>query len=276
MTTDLWVFLGLALIAVASAVSMLVSRNAVYSALFLVLNFVAVAVLYLLLNAAFIALVQVTVYAGAIMVLFLFVIMLLGAERVETGRSLRWQQPAAVAPGGGAAGGAGLRVPRRGGCRPGARGASRQRLRQPDSGGAPALLRVSASLRGDVDLAPGGDGRGHCSGPRGAAGSSGGTMNIPTDYLLALSAVLFGLGILGVLMRRNAIVVFMSVELMLNAANLALIAFARQAQDMIGHVLVFFVIAVAAAEVSVGLALIVTIFKAKHSIDIDQVSGLRG
>jgi NADH-quinone oxidoreductase subunit K len=77
-------------------------------------------------------------------------------------------------------------------------------------------------------------------------------------------------------MRRNAIVVFMSVELMLNAANLALIAFARQAQDLIGHVLVFFVIAVAAAEVSVGLALIVTIFKTKHSIDIDQVSGLRG
>jgi len=96
MTTDLWVFLGLALIAVASAVSMLVSRNAVYSALFLVLNFVAVAVLYLLLNAAFIALVQVTVYAGAIMVLFLFVIMLLGAERLETGRALRWQQPAAA------------------------------------------------------------------------------------------------------------------------------------------------------------------------------------
>ena len=101
-------------------------------------------------------------------------------------------------------------------------------------------------------------------------------MSIPTDYLLALSVVLFVLGILGVLVRRNAIVVFMSIELMLNAANLALIAFARQAQDLIGQVLVFFVIAVAAAEVAVGLALIVTIFKTKHSIDIDQVSGLRG
>jgi NADH-quinone oxidoreductase subunit K len=87
---------------------------------------------------------------------------------------------------------------------------------------------------------------------------------------------LFVLGILGVLVRRNAIVVFMSIELMLNAANLALIAFARQGQDLIGQVLVFFVIAVAAAEVAVGLALIVTIFKSKHSIDIDQVSGLRG
>lgn len=96
MTTDLILFLALSIVAVAAAVSMLVSRNAIYSALFLVINFVTVAVLYLLLNAAFIAMVQVTVYAGAIMVLFLFVIMLLGAERVETRPSLPWQRPVAV------------------------------------------------------------------------------------------------------------------------------------------------------------------------------------
>jgi NADH-quinone oxidoreductase subunit K len=101
-------------------------------------------------------------------------------------------------------------------------------------------------------------------------------MNVPNGYLLGLSGVLFALGILGVLVRRNAIVVFMAIELMLNAANLALIAFAREAQDLIGHVFVFFIIAVAAAEVAVGLALIVAIFKTKHSIDIDQLSGLRG
>ena len=80
MTLDLILFLTLALIAVASALGMLLSRNAVYSALFLVLNFVTVAVFYLLLGAPFIAMAQITVYAGAIMVLFLFVIMLLGAE----------------------------------------------------------------------------------------------------------------------------------------------------------------------------------------------------
>lgn len=80
MTLDLILFLILALIAVASALGMLLSRNAVYSALFLVLNFVTVAVFYLLLGAPFIAMAQITVYAGAIMVLFLFVIMLLGAE----------------------------------------------------------------------------------------------------------------------------------------------------------------------------------------------------
>jgi NADH-quinone oxidoreductase subunit J len=96
MTIDLIIFLGLAIVALAAAVSMLVSRNAIYSALFLVMNFITVAVLYLLLNAAFIALVQVTVYAGAIMVLFLFVIMLLGAENVEASSSLPWQAPVAV------------------------------------------------------------------------------------------------------------------------------------------------------------------------------------
>jgi NADH-quinone oxidoreductase subunit J len=97
MTVDTALFLGLAIVAVWSAACMLLSRSSVYSALFLVLNFMTVAVLFLLLNAAFIALVQVTVYAGAIMVLFLFVIMLLGAERVEAQPSLAWQAPVAVA-----------------------------------------------------------------------------------------------------------------------------------------------------------------------------------
>ena len=105
-------------------------------------------------------------------------------------------------------------------------------------------------------------------------------MNVPLNYLLALSGVLFTIGVLGVLIRRNAIVIFMSIELMLNSANLALIAFARSftpaAEALRGHVLVFFVIAVAAAEVAVGLALIVTIFKSKQSIDVDQVSSLKG
>lgn len=96
MTTDLALFIGLALIAIVSALSMLASRDAVYSALFLVLNFLTVATFYLLLHAAFIAMVQITVYAGAIMVLFLFVIMLLGTEREQIGASIRWQLPVAI------------------------------------------------------------------------------------------------------------------------------------------------------------------------------------
>jgi NADH-quinone oxidoreductase subunit J len=100
MTQDLILFFVLAVIAIVTAICMLISKNAVYSAIFLVLNFVTVAVLYLLLNAAFIAMVQVTVYAGAIMVLFLFVIMLLGAERAAIGSSLSWQPPLAILLGG--------------------------------------------------------------------------------------------------------------------------------------------------------------------------------
>ena len=96
MTSELIVFLVLSLVAITSALGMLFSRNAVYSVLFLVLNFVTVAVFYLLLGAPFIAMSQITVYAGAIMVLFLFVIMLLGAESLAPANSLPWQRPLAI------------------------------------------------------------------------------------------------------------------------------------------------------------------------------------
>ena len=112
---------------------------------------------------------------------------------------------------------------------------------------------------------------------------------IPTSYYIILSAILFTLGVAGVLIRRNAIIIFMSVELMLNSANLAFVAFARQFQPsvldaagnlnpaaMSGQIFVFFVMTVAAAEVAVGLALIVAIFKTKHSINVDEVHQLKG
>jgi NADH-quinone oxidoreductase subunit J len=90
------IFIALAVVALIAAMGMLLSDNAIYSALFLIVNFATIAVLYLLLNAPFLAMVQVTVYAGAIMVLFLFVIMLLGAERVPIASRLRWQVPLAI------------------------------------------------------------------------------------------------------------------------------------------------------------------------------------
>ena len=96
MSSDLIVFLVLSLVAIATALGMLFSNNAVYSALFLVLNFVTVAIFYLLLGAPFIAMAQITVYAGAIMVLFLFVIMLLGAENLAPSNVLPWQKPLAM------------------------------------------------------------------------------------------------------------------------------------------------------------------------------------
>jgi NADH-quinone oxidoreductase subunit J len=97
MNPDLILFLILSLVAIGTAMGMLLSRNAVYSALFLVLNFITVAVFYLLLGAPFIAMSQITVYAGAIMVLFLFVIMLLGAESLPQAEVLPWQRPFAIA-----------------------------------------------------------------------------------------------------------------------------------------------------------------------------------
>jgi NADH-quinone oxidoreductase subunit K len=99
---------------------------------------------------------------------------------------------------------------------------------------------------------------------------------IPISYYITISAILFTIGAVCVLIRRNAIIIFMGIELMLNAANLAFVAFANQHQVLSGQIFVFFIMAVAAAEVAVGLALIVTIFRTKHSIDVDQLSSLKG
>jgi NADH-quinone oxidoreductase subunit K len=99
---------------------------------------------------------------------------------------------------------------------------------------------------------------------------------VNVNYYLALAVILFTIGALGVLIRRNAIIVFMAVELMLNAANLAFVAYARYWQSMSGQIFVFFIMTVAAAEVAIGLALIVTIFHTKSSIDVDQISTLKG
>lgn len=99
---------------------------------------------------------------------------------------------------------------------------------------------------------------------------------VPIGYFLGLSVILFVMGVVGVLLRRNAIVIFMSLEMMFNAANLAFMAFAYYYKALDGQMFVFFVMTVAAAEVAVGLALMVAIFRAKHSIDVDQMNSLKG
>lgn len=105
---------------------------------------------------------------------------------------------------------------------------------------------------------------------------------IPVSYYVALSAILFSIGALGVLIRRNPLIIFMSIELMLNGANLAFVAFGRSFElqngtpFFSGQIFVFFVIAVAAAEVAVGLALLVEIFKTKKNINIDELNSLKG
>jgi NADH-quinone oxidoreductase subunit K len=99
---------------------------------------------------------------------------------------------------------------------------------------------------------------------------------VPVSYYLALSAVLFVLGASGVLLRRNPLVIFMSLELMFNASNLAFVTFARMYGGLEGQLFVFFVMTVAAAEVAIGLALMVVIFRSKRNIDMDQLNSLKG
>ena len=99
---------------------------------------------------------------------------------------------------------------------------------------------------------------------------------IPLSWSLLLSALVFTIGVVGVLVRRNAIVIFMSVELMLNAGNLAFVAFARHMNSIDGQVFVFFVMTVAAAEVAVGLAIIVNMFHLRESVFVDEINLLKG
>lgn len=97
----------------------------------------------------------------------------------------------------------------------------------------------------------------------------------PMNYVI-LATVLFSIGAAAVLLRRNAIIAFMGVELMLNAANLVLVVFARESVDLKGQVMAFFVLVVAAAEVVVGLAIIVALFRSRQNISLDQPTDLRG
>lgn len=99
--------------------------------------------------------------------------------------------------------------------------------------------------------------------------------NVPMEYYLVLSAILFAIGTLGVLTRRNAIIIFMSIELMLNSVNLTLISFSSFMGDSSGQIFVFFVMAVAAAEAAVGLAIVLALFRKKKTINVDEVNILK-
>ena len=100
-------------------------------------------------------------------------------------------------------------------------------------------------------------------------------MELTLNHYLFLSAVLFTIGTAGVLLRRNAIIIFMSVELMLNAVNLTLVAFSRYQQQITGEIFVFFVMAVAAAEAAVGLVILIVVYRHKDSVDVDEINELR-
>lgn len=100
-------------------------------------------------------------------------------------------------------------------------------------------------------------------------------MNVPLEHILFVSAALFLLGLLGVIVRRNLLIIYMSLELMLNAANLALVAFSRFNNNLDGQIMVFFVITVAAAEVAVGLALIVALYRKRQTAHVEDLTGMK-
>ncbi|MDY7034309.1 MAG: NADH-quinone oxidoreductase subunit NuoK [Thermodesulfobacteriota bacterium] len=95
---------------------------------------------------------------------------------------------------------------------------------------------------------------------------------IPISYYLILSAILFTIGVIGVLIRRNAIIIFMSIELMLNAVNLSFVAISKHLDSLDGQIFVFFVMTVAAAEVAVGLAIIINLFRNKETVNVDEIN----
>jgi len=99
--------------------------------------------------------------------------------------------------------------------------------------------------------------------------------NVPLEYYLILSGVIFTIGIVGVLTRRNAIIIFMSIELMLNSVNLTLVSFSSFMGDLSGQIFVFFVMAVAAAEAAIGLAIVLALFRNKKTIYVDEVNLLK-
>lgn len=95
---------------------------------------------------------------------------------------------------------------------------------------------------------------------------------ITQEHYLVLSAILFGIGAIGVLVRRNAIIIFMCIELMLNAVNISLVAFSKQINSMDGQVFVFFIMTVAAAEAAIGLAIMVSLFRNKETLNVDEIN----
>lgn len=99
---------------------------------------------------------------------------------------------------------------------------------------------------------------------------------VPLSWYLMLSGAMFTIGVVGVLVRRNALIIFMSIELMLNAANLAFVAFSRYLHSLDGQIFVFFVMTVAAAEVAIGLAIIVNVFRLKETVYVDEINLLKG
>jgi NADH-quinone oxidoreductase subunit J len=235
------------------ALGVIFRKHPVHAALSLVLTLFGIAVLFVAQSAEFLAAVQVIVYAGAIFILFLFVIMLLGVDKAEnlqieplTGQ--RW-----------IAGVVGL--------------------------GMVGLLTTAVVSGSDVLRLRGSGIADSVAGENADANIQQLASSIFSDYvfafevtsvLLVVAVVLFSIGAVGVLVRRNPLVMFMCIELMLNAVNLTFVTVGRAMSDIDGQAIVFFVMVVAAAEVVVGLGIIVSIMRRRTGVNVDDLTELKG
>ncbi len=238
MTGALLVFFVLAALAVFGAISLILQRHPIHSALSLIVVMVALAGLYLLLGAEFVAAVQIIVYGGAIMVLFVFVIMLLNAgeeERTNFSKLATFAGiPLALAMGG---------------------------------------LIAAAIVRSSGNL-PAAAPHGELTSTRVLSNMLFSDFVYPFE-LTSFSAILFGLGIVAFVFKRNIITIFMAIELMLNAVNLAFVAFSQALGKPDGEVFVLFVIVVAAAEAAVGLGIIILTARNRRSLNVERVDLLK-
>ena len=261
--------------ALGGAIAVIALRNPFYSVLALVVHLVSLAGLFLMLHAEFVAAAQVVVYAGAVMVLYVFVAAYVGGIEEPIWEPIPGQRAAGVrcspwrcssssrsrssAPRSRSLESEGPTIPRR------------LRLaggdRRADAGGFLIVFEASSLLL--LVAAIGADRAGRTR-ARGGAG----LMDI--NWYLVLSALLFAIGAGGVLIRRSPLVILLCLELMLNAGNLALLAFARANGDQDGQIFALVVMVVAACEVVVGLGLIVAMFRRRLPLNVDEMRELRG
>ena len=287
-----FVFIVAGLMILVGAVGVVIRSHPVHAALSLILTLFGVAVMYVAQEAQFLAAVQVIVYAGAIVVLFLFVIMLLGVDKAEDLQiePFKLQRKAAALVGGGVIGlvvfaaissrdNIGLvKPPQSDAVAVVEQVAARQ---QHPQAGPRSVHRPRAGFRTHLGVARDRRRRHRVAGPAGAKGLGGdpdmiATAAPTTTWYLVLAAVLFGIGTVGVLVRRNPLIMLMCVELMLNAVNLTFVALSKKLDDIGGQTTVFFVLVVAAAEVVVGLGIIVAILRRKPNATADDLAELKG
>ncbi len=274
-TQTLISFFVLAVASVASAIGVIIFRNAVHSALSLILTLLFLALFYLQLGAMFIAIVQILIYAGAIMVLFLFVVTMLASELRDTALPDRipWQRGVAATLGLILVGALSYLL-----------FTGTTIVTSAKASGANSLSQVVAT-QGDTqafglalfhgfafpfEVTKVGSRKWYV-GEKWRK-----IMTISVSWYLVVSAIIFTVGVTGVLVRRNPLVIFMSIELMLNAVNLSFVAFSHYLDSVDGLMFVFLVLTIAAAEVVVGLAIIVSIFRTRRDIDVDDMNVLRG